>query len=197
VAAQTLLLDLDGTIWDSRPWYAAVLAKLSRETPEELEYRLSTGTSIVKLVKECRVSNARFVNTCEACITSLHLYDSAPLTLEKLKKLGTTMGVVTNLPSWLAKPVARATGIVDYFDVVVTPRWGVPPKPSPRGTSVALQELDRENRERVWFVGDGKVDAKAANAADLSFAWASYGYETSEPPQTDIVLERFQDVLDL
>ncbi|MDE0001134.1 MAG: HAD-IA family hydrolase [Rhodospirillaceae bacterium] len=197
MAAQTLLLDLDGTLWDSRPWYAAVLAQLSPETPKNLEHRLSTGTSIAKLTKECGVSNARLVSKCEACITSLQFYDGVLPTLEKLRVLGTTMGVVTNLPGWLAKPLATATGIEDYFDVFVTPRWGVPAKPNPHGTSGALQEIGQENYEQVWFVGDGEVDAKAANRADLNFAWASYGYETRKPPQTDIVLERFEEVLDL
>ena len=197
MAAQTLLLDLDGTLWDSRPWYADVLAQLSQETPEKLEHCLSTGTSIVKLARECGVSNARFVSKCKTCITSLQFYDSALPTLEELRGLGTTMGVVTNLPGWLAKPLVKATGIEDYFDVIVTPRWGVPPKPSPRGTSRALQAMGRDNCEQIWFVGDGAVDAMAANEAGLNFAWASYGYETSEPSQINVVLERFEDVLDL
>ena len=197
MAAQTLLLDLDGTLWDSRPWYAAVLAQLSRETPEKLEHCLSTGTSIVALAKECGVSNARFVSKCNACITSLQFYDSVLPTLAELRGLGTTMGIVSNLPGWLAKPLAEATGIEDYFDVMVTPRPGVPAKPSPRGTERALQALDRENCEQTWFVGDGAVDAVAANEAGLNFAWASYGYETREPSQVNVVLEKFEDVLDL
>ena len=106
MAAQSLLLNLDGTLWDSRPWYAAVLAQLSRETPEKLEHYLSTGTSIVKLARECGVSNARFVSKCKASITSLQFYDSVLPALEELRGLGTTMGVVTNLPGWLAKPLA-------------------------------------------------------------------------------------------
>ncbi len=197
MAAQTLLLDLDGTLWDSRPWYAAILAQLSQEPPEKLEHCLLTGTSIVKLARECEVSNARFVSKCKACITSLQFYDSVLPTLGKLRSLGTTMGVVTNLPGWLAKPLANATGIEDYFDVIVTPRRGVPPKPNPLGTSRALQAIGRENSEQTWFVGDGEPDALAAVGAGLHFAWASYGYETSKPSRVSVVLDRFEDVLDL
>ena len=57
--------------------------------------------------------------------------------------------------------------------------------------------MRRDADARTWFVGDGAVDAEAAAAAGVRFAWASYGYYTEAPPGTAKVLERFEDVLQL
>ena len=107
------------------------------------------------------------------------------------------MGAVTNLPGWLVTPMTEATGIDEYFEVVVTPRPGVPAKPQPHGIRRALREMGREAGPHTWFVGDGVADAKAAKAAAVRFAWVSYGYETTAPPDTEMVLYGFKDVLGL
>jgi len=57
--------------------------------------------------------------------------------------------------------------------------------------------MEREPDARIWFVGDGAVDAEGAKAVGIRFAWASYGYDAAPPPGTDTVLERFGDVLRL
>ena len=106
------------------------------------------------------------------------------------------MGVVTNLPGWLVTPMAEATGIDKYFGVIMTPRPGVPAKPQPHGIRKALREMGREP-DHTWFVGDGAADAEAAKTAAVSFAWASYGYESTAPSGTEIVLLAFKDVLGL
>jgi len=48
-----------------------------------------------------------------------------------------------------------------------------------------------------WFVGETGVDAAAAKAAGVRFAWASFGYESGMPPGTDKVLARFDEICDL
>jgi len=119
-------------------------------------------------------------------------------TLESLREGGIPMGVVTNLPAWLAQPIACTTGVDVYLDVMVTPvRGRVQAKPRPDGIMRALGKLDQEPGRDVWYVGDGLVDAQAAHAAGVRFAWASYGYDSAPPPTTDSVLPGFHDVLGL
>ena len=199
MAGPALLLDLDGTLWDSRPWFAQILAQLSGHSLSELEQRQASGANIVRLADECGVSRTRFARQVGDTSESLSLYDGALQTLETLKGRGTSIGVVTNLPARLVTPMTEGTQLDRYFDTVVTPQPfnGIPAKPSPRGIHVALQRMCREAGPRTWFAGDGAVDAKAARAAGLSFAWASYGYEAEPPPGTNLILARLDDLLEL
>lgn len=197
MARRTLLFDLDGTLWDSRPWYAEVLARLSGEPAERLERELASGAKVVKLASRCGVSTARFAREARASTTSLSFYEGMPRVLDLLRERDTPMGVVTNLPGWLVRPMLEATGIKGYFDVAVTPRRGVPAKPQPHGVRNALQAMGREPDSHTWLVGDGTVDGQAAQAARVRFAWASWGYGTDVLPDTATVLGTLDDVLDL
>ena len=197
MARRTLLLDLDGTLWDSRPWYAEILARLSCGSATELESRLAAGASVARVASECGVSRSRVAREARNSIASLQLYDGVLGTLEDLTARATSMGVVTNLPGWLVRPVVQATGIAGHFGAIVTPRPGVPAKPKPNGIRRALRTMRRQPDLHTWLVGDGFVDAAAAAAADLHFGWASYGYETVPPEGTETVLSCFGDVLDL
>ena len=197
MAQRTLLLDLDGTLWDSRPWYAEILARLSGGRAAELEYKLASGANIRRLASECGVTDYRFDREAGKTAVSLRFYDGALETLNDLADRTTSMGVVTNLPGRLVKTVLHETGIAGHFTTVVTPRAGVPAKPKPLGIRRALREMGREADERTWMVGDGVVDAEAAEAAGVRFAWASYGYEAVQPPNTETVLHSFADSLRL
>ena len=59
MAAATLFLDLDGTVWDSRPWYAATVARLSGAPASEIEKSLAAGESIVRVASDRGVTKAR------------------------------------------------------------------------------------------------------------------------------------------
>lgn len=197
MARRTLLLDLDGTLWDSRPWYAEILARLSCGSATELECRLASGASVVRVASECGVSKSRLAREARDSGASLRLYDGVLRTLEDLTARETSMGVVTNLPGWLVRPLVQATGISGHFGAIETPRPGVPAKPKPHGIHRALGAMRRQPDLHTWLVGDGLVDAGAASAAGLRFAWASYGYEAVPPEGTERVLSCFEDVLDL
>lgn len=198
MARRTLLLDLDGTLWDSRPLYAEILARVSGGSVAELENKLASGATVVQLATERGIGRSRFAREVgHSAAASLRLYDGALRTLNDLSNRATSMGVVTNLPGWLVTPMLQATGIAGYFEAIVTPRRGVPAKPRPHGILRALQEMGRTADVHTWLVGDGVADAAAAGAAGVRFAWASYGYETAQPAGVDSVLRSFGDVLRL
>ena len=198
MAQRTLLLDLDGTLWDSRLLYAEILARVSGGSVAELENRLASGATVVQLATERGISRSRFAREIgNSAAASLRLYDGALRTLNDLSDRATSMGVVTNLPGWLVTPLVQATGVAGYFEAIVTPRRGVPAKPRPHGILRALQEMGRKADMHTWLVGDGVADAAAAAAAGVRFAWASYGYEAAQPPGAESVLRSFGDVLRL
>lgn len=94
MARRTLLLDLDGTLWDSRPWYAEIIAQLSGGSAAQCERSLATGASIAQLVQKCGVSRVRFVRTVKENATSLRFCDGVRQTLDELRERRALMGVV-------------------------------------------------------------------------------------------------------
>ena len=197
MAATTLLFDLDGTVWDSRPWYAATIAQLSGTSALEIETKLADGANVVRLARDYGVSRTLLERAASGNTIPLKLYAGVYHTLDRMRERGTPMGVVSNLPRWLAAPLLESTGIDGYFVATATPRPGVPAKPQPHGIRTALGAMGKEPGAETWYAGDAAVDAKAAEAAAVQFAWASYGYDPEAPPGTAAVLERFEDVLQL
>ncbi len=197
MAAETILLDLDGTVWNSRPWYAETIACLSGVSCDEVERKLLSGKPIVQLAREHYVSKSNLVKSATENAESLVLYKRVKQTLKVLRGRGTPIGVVTNLPGWLVRPLLESKDLKEYFFVTITPRWGIQAKPRPHGIFSALEEIGRGVNADTWFVGDGTVDAQAAEAAGIRFAWASYGYEPGPPPGTSEIVEKFEDILRL
>lgn len=197
MAAETLLLDLDGTVWNSRAWYAATIACLSSASVSEIASRLKGGANVARVARESGVSNARLARAARENGTSIDLYECVVETLYRLRARATAIGIVSNLPGWLVRPLLESTGIDAYVSATMTPRPGVPAKPKPHGLRRVLEEMGRKPDPATWFVGDGEADAEAAGAAGVQFAWASYGYETRVPLGTVKVLEGFDDVLRL
>lgn len=197
MAPATLLLDLDGTVWDSRPWYAEVIARLSGGSALQVIGELEAGASIVRVAEDYQVSKARLTRAAKDDGGSIQLYEGVLQTLDGLRERGTLIGIVSNLPGWLVTPLLQSTGLEGYIAATATPRPGVLAKPKPHGIRRVLHETGRAADARTWFVGDGAVDAEAAAAAGVQFAWASYGYYTEAPPGMAKVLKRFDDVLQL
>jgi len=187
MAARALIFDLDGTIWDSYPVYEEALGTGGSGVGD----RLRRGGNIVPIIGASSVTRAEFVARC-AALASGGLYPGVRETLASLTARGTAMGVVTNLPGWLALPVIRGSGLETHFPVVRS----AASKPSAKGVLAAARALV-PGRGRVVLVGDGVVDAAAATAAGIPFAWASYGYTEEPPAGTTRVVGRFVEVLDL
>ena len=197
MAASAVLLDLDGTVWDGRRWYADAIAGLSGASAAEILARLDDGEVLVSVSRDCGVKDAHLARVARDEGGSMPLYEGVVETLDRLGAADTPIGVVSNLTGWLARPLLESTGIAAYLSATVTPRPGVPAKPSPQGVARALGDMGRGVGPDVWLVGDGPADAVAARAAGVRFAWARYGLHRTEPPGTDRVLARFGDALAL
>lgn len=76
MAARALLFDLDGTVWDSFPWYAAVMKECVGVA--DTEARLRAGESLITFARARGVSRDRLFRACGATGTPLHLYPGGP-----------------------------------------------------------------------------------------------------------------------
>ncbi|MDE0032862.1 MAG: HAD hydrolase-like protein [Deltaproteobacteria bacterium] len=184
-------------MWNSRPWYAEVIARWSGGSASRIIGELEAGASIVRVAEDRQVTRAQLTRAVKDDGGSIELYEGVLQTLDSLQERKSLIGIVSNLPGWLVAPLLQSTGIDKYITATATPRAGVLAKPKPHGIRRVLHEMGRDADARTWFVGDGAVDAEAAAAAGVQFAWASYGYCTEAPPGTTKVLKRFEDVLQL
>lgn len=195
MATEAVLFDLDGTIWDSWPWYAHLAGIRGRASRNAVI--LEQGQPAATILRQAGVTPARFPALCERNISTLSLYPGVRRGLEEMSKRSIPYGIVTNLPGWIVLPMLRSLGLRDYFGAIVD--YGTPRrrKPHPEPLLIAVRELGIAASPATWYVGDSSNDCQAANAAGLSFAWASYGYGQQRPPGADKIVNRFRQVLAL
>jgi HAD superfamily hydrolase (TIGR01549 family) len=166
MAARALLFDLDGTLWDSFPWYASLLHEANGWERADVISRLSAGRSIVSLIRLAGLSERRYVQLAVRHAQDLPLYPRVRSALRELRVRRTPLGMVTNLPGWLVEPVLTALNLNGFFDVA---RFRAA-KPNPQGLRTAVRALGLEPDRTIYYVGDRSSDAEAANAAGLLFA---------------------------
>jgi len=196
VAPRALVLDLDGTVWDSYPWLARVVGGGRGNAEREALAGLRDSVPVARLLDRAGVTRSRFRRIC-AEAQDFEPYPGVRETLAALHRSGVPLGVVTNLPDWVAAPMLDCLDLRSYFDSFVPFSRNRPAKPHPAPIEASLAELDVQAGPRVWYVGDAESDAEAADRAGVSFAWASYGYGALLPKDCAVALSAFPEVLDL
>ena len=132
MAADAVLLDLDGTNSDSLPWYSRCVGREQTAAVASAEEKLRAGYSIATLLRAAG-GRRRFSDWCRDQAGELVLYPGAAETLAQLRRRRRQLGAVTNLPEWVAVPMLDAVRLADVFTSVVT--YVRPPKPHPRSRS--------------------------------------------------------------
>jgi HAD superfamily hydrolase (TIGR01509 family) len=196
VAAGALVLDLDGTVWDSYPWLARIAGGSRSGQREALRSLRDLRVPAARVLRGAGVTPARFRAIC-AEARDLAPYPGVSETLAELRQRGTPLGVVTNLPAWLADPMLACLDLRSYFRSGVDYGRTRRHKPYPDPIEACLDELEIEASPSVWYVGDTESDAEAANRAGISFAWASYGYGGGPPQPAAALIGSFPEILEL
>lgn len=194
MASTALIFDLDGTIWDSRRFYAKAISIAGGDFHRSMR-GLTDGLPAAQLLREAGISPPKFTKLVTSNKDDLPLYPGVRNVLSQLKVSGVPLGIVTSLPGWIASPMLGVTGLCQIFCTVVD--WGRcrSPKPSPKPLLLALEDLNVIPSNNTWYIGDSISDGQAAKAAQVSFAWASYGYGPEKFDNVDRVLCSFSDIL--
>ena len=100
-----IVFDLDGTIWDSWPWYARVLANIANSDETQLRKEIFDGGNVVALCKKYNVTQSKFISECRRCIDDLEVRSEVDETLSELQSRNIPLGIFTSLPLWIADPV--------------------------------------------------------------------------------------------
>ena len=197
MAARVVLLDLDGTVWDSYPWYSRVLERTGLAQAGETERALRQGRSLIRLGKDLGVPRSRLIRMIKDTSEAIPLYPGVEASLARLSDRGTKLGLVTSLSGAIAAPMLATAGIDRFFQTVVHPGVCSAYKPNARPILVALEALGEAASPAVVYVGDREDDAAAARNAGIRFGWASFGYGDRTPSIRETVLATFGEIVQL
>lgn len=118
-----------------------------------------------------------------------HPYPGVPQLLARLARDGTRLAVCTNKPLAQAEAVLAATGLGDFFPVVVGADCCASRKPDPEPVRHVLARLGSTAQDAL-MVGDSLADVRSAYGAGVACLLHAAGY--GEVPCTEPgVTERF------
>lgn len=206
-----ILLDLDGTIVDSREAYIEALKRtcetlgLKNFNPAialEIPRRLEQNQLIDDLIRE--IDAERFLNVYLKTYYSItecktRLFPNVPKTLESLsKRVRLALLTMRHVPKENIRRELEKLGIAQYFQCIVTALDTPFPKPSPKAIATCAERLGVDINECA-VVGDSICDIKAGkNAGAKTIAVLSGLFSrhelTKEKP--DLILESLNQLPD-
>lgn len=111
--------------------------------------------------------------------TNSQLFDGIATLLRYLNQQNMPWGIVTNKPSWLAKPIVEhAAELSASRTLVCADEVGVA-KPDPKPLLVAAKTMNIEPSSTL-YLGDAQSDIDAAHAAGMQSGIALWGYLAPE-----------------
>ncbi|MFT3756602.1 MAG: phosphoglycolate phosphatase [Pseudoxanthomonas sp.] len=192
------LFDLDGTLLDSAPDMLATVNRMreARGMPpmalEEIRPHVSRGSRamsaaafpdfpldrILELVPE-------FLGIYQQQIGKhSRLFDGVADMLDALECNGTTWGIVTNKPEYLARDILPQLGWETRCAVLIGGDTLAEKKPHPLPLQVAAQRIGALPAQCV-YVGDDLRDIQAAQAAGMRSIAVLWGYRLPEESPAD------------
>ncbi len=201
-----LILDIDGTLWDStaivaQSWNQVLDTHTEvafRATPEKLKnlfgrtlYEIAaiifpelTTSEQQKLIGKCCESEHEYLSRCPGII-----FEGVVETIKKLAKQYKVC-IVSNCEAGYIELVMKALGIdediTDYECPGYTGRG--------KGYNIKLV-MERNGFASAIYVGDTQGDLAACRQASLPFVYCKYGF--GQPLEWDFAIDRFEELLEL
>lgn len=116
--------------------------------------------------------------------------------LNALRLAGYPLGCVTNKPLSFTEPLLAATGLAEYFEIVVAGDSIAKMKPDPEPLFHACRQMQADPALSV-LVGDSGIDVAAARAARMPVYIVRYGYPGEDGyagMQYDALIESFKEL---
>src|SRR5438874_2607468 len=166
MAPAALVLDLDGTVWDSYPWYATILQHLGVMSADDCIAELMAGGNIMQLLRDARVPIATFLKAGTG--NHLALYEGVPEVLGKLTERRVLVAILSGLSASVAEPMLAQVGLGTLFPIRVFAARKTSPLPYLR----IAQSLNVPINAAA-YVADMANDAVGAARAGMPFWWAA------------------------
>ena len=192
------MFDLDGTLVNTAPQIAQAmnltLAHLGLKELPVTKIASYIGDGATALIKRCLTDDlhgepdaalfeqtqtdffAHYANN----VHESQPYDGVVAGLQAVKAGGFKMACVTNKPEKFTLPLLQASGLADFFEVVVSGDSLPKKKPDPMQLQYICAKLGVLTAHAL-LVGDSNTDIVAARAAGCSIVTVPYGYNQGKP----------------
>lgn len=206
-----VLLDLDGTIVDSREAYLEALntafatigqeivdEKIALEIPRRLEQKLPIS-DLIKGADTQRFLQVYLKSYYEATATKTKPIPRIHEALEKLsKKAKLALITMRYVPKEKVVSELKMFDLSKYFQNVITAFDACEPKPSPEALILCARQLGVETCECV-VVGDSVADIRAgkgAGAKTVAVLTGIFSLKELEAEKPDLIIENIQKLQD-
>ncbi len=191
---KAVIFDLDGTLVNSLYDLANAcnyaLVQNGFPTHETEKYKYFVGDGIPKLIErilpenqrndtiKTKVSKKFFEHYTVHYADNTCVYEGLPELIMNIKEIGIKAAVVTNKAEAAAKEVVNRL-LPDTFDLVYGQREGIPTKPDPTLTLMAMEALAVKPQECI-FIGDSGMDVATAVNSGAIPVGVLWGFRTAE-----------------
>ncbi|TQF00223.1 MAG: HAD-IA family hydrolase [Spiribacter salinus] len=188
--ARGVLLDLDGTLFDTAPDLINAMNTLREEQSlpplPAAEFANAVGHGSAPMIARAfhlspdhprfEPLRVRFLELYHESLSAETLpYEGMEPMLETLEAAGVPWGIVTNKPGWLTRPLINELGYHERPDCLVTGDDIALRKPHPHQVLEGCRRLGLAPAECV-VVGDAERDIQAGRGAGTMTLAALYGY---------------------
>jgi phosphoglycolate phosphatase len=216
---KVVMVDLDGTLVDTAHEIAAaanlMLVDLNRPILPVSQVESYIGEGVVVLIKRCLNSQLDISQLnaepevalmAQAELIFFEHYannaaDSKPFNgviegLQALRSKGFKLACVTNKPEKFTLPLLQKSGLVEFFEIVVSGDSLPKKKPDPMQLQHICKKLGVHTFEAM-LVGDSETDIAAAHAAGCFIVTVPYGYNQGRPIDESKVDATIADLTEL
>jgi phosphoglycolate phosphatase len=195
---KTIMFDLDGTLFNTAPQIAEaanqMLAYLELPALPYHQVKSYIGEGAQVLIKRCLTGQlntepeAALFEQAQPLFFEYYannVIDSQPFDgviegLYEIKKKGVRMACVTNKPEKFTMPLLQQSGLIGYFELVISGDTLAKKKPDPLQLHHICAEFNVMEMEAM-LVGDSATDIAAAHAAGCFIVAVPYGYNQGRP----------------
>ena len=211
---ETVVCDMDNTLFDlvgaKLEACRCVVDYLGAGDPEALFLQFLNGVygfedhrNIRDYLEALGVYQPRTFEVCCRTYEGVKLdlvepYPGVEETLRCLQDAGIRLAVATDAESVQADRRLRKTGLIDFFEVVVTPEVSGQRKPEPDSLLYALRRLDAAPEEAMMVGDSPRRDIAPGRQLGMVTAFAAYGdwrRSRAVDVAADIVLAEFSEIL--
>jgi len=199
IPIKAVVIDLDGTLLDTAPDLAhaaeLMMAELGRPCPSLAIIQTYIGNGVSRLVK--RVLTGQMDAEPEAGLFDhalpifqkhygRHIADqSRPFAgvvegLRAMKAAGFHLACITNKAAQFTHPLLKATGLFEFFELILSGDALPKRKPDPLPLQHACETFGIQPHE-LLLIGDSLNDTQAARAAGCPVFCVPYGYNRGRP----------------
>lgn len=201
---KAVMIDLDGTLIHTAPEIARaanqMLVALDRQPLAASQIQGYIGEGAITLIKRCLTgqltvepdadllakAQGLFFDAYSHIVTESLPYHGVADALQAIKGSGVAMACITNKPAAFTEPLLEKSGLMPYFDLVVSGDTLKKKKPEPDQIFYICEKFAVPVRESL-LIGDSKTDVEAARNAGCYVFTVPYGYNQGYSMETNAV----------